>query len=82
MNNENYMRIEEICEHECESSTVITSYSNTLRTCGTNEANFVVSVNIIQPTTKSYFNLRNVIKSTCHFVVFVVICSMMFKSHT
>jgi len=38
MNNENYMRIEEICEHECESSTFITSYSNTLRTCGTDEA--------------------------------------------
>jgi hypothetical protein len=38
MNNENYMRIEEICEHECESSTFITSYSNTLRTYGTDEA--------------------------------------------
>lgn len=37
-NNENYMRIKEIHEHECQSSTFITSYSNTLHTCSTDEA--------------------------------------------
>ncbi|XP_004493704.1 F-box protein At5g49610-like [Cicer arietinum] len=37
--NENYMRIEEICEHGCDGSMVsFTSYSNTLRPCGGDDA--------------------------------------------
>ncbi|XP_061346561.1 uncharacterized protein LOC133292198 [Gastrolobium bilobum] len=35
LSNENCMILEEICEHGCETRVCFTSYSNTLRTCGT-----------------------------------------------
>ncbi|OIW14679.1 hypothetical protein TanjilG_33021 [Lupinus angustifolius] len=35
LNDENYMRLEEVGEHRCDSRVCFTSYSNTLRPCGT-----------------------------------------------
>jgi hypothetical protein len=37
--NENYMKFEEICDHGCDDNQVsFTSYSNTMRSCGTDDA--------------------------------------------
>ncbi|TKY46079.1 F-box protein [Spatholobus suberectus] len=34
LTDENYMRVEEICQHRCKSNVCFTSYSDTLRLCG------------------------------------------------
>ncbi|WJX53017.1 hypothetical protein P8452_39064 [Trifolium repens] len=36
--NENYMKFEEICDHGCDNQVSFTSYSNTMRSCGTDDA--------------------------------------------
>ncbi|KAJ1407318.1 hypothetical protein SESBI_24423 [Sesbania bispinosa] len=43
LTNEKYMRVEEICEHGCESRVCFTSYSNTLSTCGADAKSLMLS---------------------------------------
>jgi hypothetical protein len=38
LSNGNYMKFEEICEHGCDNQVCFTSYSNTMRLCGTDDA--------------------------------------------
>ncbi|XP_061352705.1 F-box protein At5g07610-like [Gastrolobium bilobum] len=54
LSNENCIVLEEICEHGCETGVCFTSYSNTLRTCGTDATALPPKKKMLQPISPTW----------------------------